>query len=346
MRILSFSQQWILRTFLNMDYWFHLPEPARPPSVQLWTCRGGQPGVTRPRSGRAGPAQTRRAADLSAPPRSCYAGASPTGVSRGSKPPHDKKPRGSTPRNLDISVTFFRNVFFALSNIFKIKWPKSEKNLNFGGMWVWVPMKWIRPPPPIKTSWRRPCCYVTASSHQWKISYLYITTVLKYYWMGWFLISSGNSTDASTRHVSACAPHFLPCCFGIGCTFFSLPVMCFNQPAQRHRFFAQLFGQLFRNFPENCRSRSPKVRSPGQVKWHHLRKTFQSRHGHSSGEKDLKLSGFGILPSTYNFNISDFLYRWPKARSIPWPPHYKSMGKNQTPQYLLDLFKSFRTMLN
>ena len=44
-------------------------------------------------------------------------------------------------------------------------------------------------------------------------------------------------------------------------------------------FFAQLFGQLFHNFSENFRSRSPKVRSPGQVKWPHLRKTFQSRHG-------------------------------------------------------------------
>ena len=110
----------------------------------------------------------------------------------------------------------------------------------------------IRPPPQIKTSWWRPCCYVTASSHQWRISYLYITTVLKYYWMGWLLITSGNSTGASTRHGSSCAPHFLltfshflftvPCCFGIGCTFFLLPVMCFNQTVQRHRFFAQLFG--------------------------------------------------------------------------------------------------------
>ena len=31
-------------------------------------------------------------------------------------------------------------------------------------------------------------------------------------------------------------------------------------------FFAQLFGQLFRNFPEKFRSRSPQVRSPGQIK--------------------------------------------------------------------------------
>ena len=31
-------------------------------------------------------------------------------------------------------------IIFAFSNIFKIKWPKSEKKLNFGGMWDWVPM--------------------------------------------------------------------------------------------------------------------------------------------------------------------------------------------------------------
>ena len=75
---------------------------------------------------------------------------------------------------------------------------------------------------------------------------------------------------------------------------------------------------------------SGQVRSPGQVKWPHLRKTFKLRHGHSSGDKDLKLSGFGILPSTYNLYISDFQYRWPKVRSISWPPHYESMGKNSS----------------
>ena len=197
MRILSFSHQWILRTFLNMDHWFHLPEPARPPSVQLWTCRGGQPGVTRLRSERAEPAQTRRAADLSALARSSVTQGRHRRGWQGSGPPHFKKRGCRPPRNLDISVTFFLKLFFAFSSIFKIKWPKSEEKLNFGGRWVWVPMNpTSEPPPPIKTSWRHPCCYVTASSHQWEISYLYITTVLKYYWMGWLLITSGNSTGA------------------------------------------------------------------------------------------------------------------------------------------------------
>ena len=65
---------------------------------------------------------------------------------------------------------------------------------------------------------------------------------------------------------------------------------------------------MFRNFPENFRSRSSKVRSPSQVKGPHLRKKFQSRHGHSGGEKDLKLSRFGLLPSTCSLFISDIFY--------------------------------------
>ena len=72
---------------------------------------------------------------------------------------------------------------------------------------------------------------------------------------------------------------------------------------------------MFRNFPENFRSRSPKVRSPGQIKCTEklkltppLKKKFQSRHGHSGGEKVLKLSGFGLLPSTCSLFISDIFY--------------------------------------
>ena len=29
---------------------------------------------------------------------------------------------------------------FAFSTIIKIKWPKSEEKLNFGGSWVWMPI--------------------------------------------------------------------------------------------------------------------------------------------------------------------------------------------------------------
>ena len=65
---------------------------------------------------------------------------------------------------------------------------------------------------------------------------------------------------------------------------------------------------MFRNFPEKFRSRSPKVRSPGQVKCPHLRKKLSNRHSHSGGEKYLKLSGFGLLPSTCSLFVSDIFY--------------------------------------
>ena len=62
-------------------------------------------------------------------------------------------------------------------------------------------------------------------------------------------------------------------------------------------------------------------------------KIFQSRHGHIGGETDLKLSGCCIPPSTYNFYISDFVYRRPKVRSIssPWPSGYKRRNPTLVP---------------
>ena len=54
---------------------------------------------------------------------------------------------GRPPRNDDILASFFLDTDenFAFSTIFKIKWPKSEEKLNFGGRWVWVPMN-LSPP--------------------------------------------------------------------------------------------------------------------------------------------------------------------------------------------------------
>ena len=138
---------------------------------------------------------------------------------RGDQDSRTFKNRGCRlPRNLDISVTFFLKLFFAFSNIFILKWPKSEEKLNFGGRWVWVPMN----PTPPQSKLRGDALAVT-SQHpvtNEKFRIYILQWVLKYYWMGWLVIASGNSTGASTRHVSSCAPHFLPCCFGIGCTFF------------------------------------------------------------------------------------------------------------------------------
>ena len=49
-----------------------------------------------------------------------------------------------------FQYSFSLNVYkVAFSNIFKIKWPKSEEKLNFGGSWVWEPMK-LNPSPQAK----------------------------------------------------------------------------------------------------------------------------------------------------------------------------------------------------
>ena len=78
--------------------------------------------------------------------------------------PHFWKPLGTTPRNLDISDFFLkrRHTFFAFSNIFQIRWPKSEEKLNFGGRWIWVPMNptspnqnFVATPLHINGTWQR-----------------------------------------------------------------------------------------------------------------------------------------------------------------------------------------------
>ena len=54
---------------------------------------------------------------------------------------------GDVPQKLVCFSNFFLDTvnIFAFSNLFKIKWPKSEDKLNFEGRWVWVPM---HPSPP------------------------------------------------------------------------------------------------------------------------------------------------------------------------------------------------------
>ena len=61
----------------------------------------------------------------------------------GGRVPRSRKISGGRPpRSYNRSVYFFLKClqFFTFSNIFEIKWPKSEKKLNFWGRWVWVPM--------------------------------------------------------------------------------------------------------------------------------------------------------------------------------------------------------------
>ena len=60
----------------------------------------------------------------------------------GGRVPRSRKiSRGRPPRSYAISASFFlTNENFAFSTILKIKWPKSEEKLNFGGRQVWMPM--------------------------------------------------------------------------------------------------------------------------------------------------------------------------------------------------------------
>ena len=87
-----------------------------------------------------------------------------SGGTGGRVPRSRKISGGRPPRNDDTYFSiFFLDTYdnFAFSTIFKIKWPKSEEKLNFGGRCVWVLMN---PSPPNKTSWRRPWVVESVSS--------------------------------------------------------------------------------------------------------------------------------------------------------------------------------------
>ena len=75
--------------------------------------------------------------------------------------------------------------------------------------------------------------------------------------------------------------------------------------------------------------RSCQVRSPGEVNWPSLKKSLQSCPACSVCQKGFKLRGLHAVMGAYNLYISDFLYPWPKVRSVAWPFHYKSMEKNE-----------------
>ena len=121
---------------------------------------------------------------------------------------------------------------------------------------------------------------------------------------------------------------------GPGRGVFEHPPSGFSPIAEKRRrgappFLAQLFIHLFRTLNENFRPRSLKVRSPGHVKWPHLRKTLNVRHSYTEWLITLKLSAIDIRTSIYETYISEFRYRWPKVRSILRPLHYKSKEKNE-----------------
>ena len=69
-------------------------------------------------------------------------------------------------------------------------------------------------------------------------------------------------------------------------------------------FLAQLFINLFRTLCENFGPRSLKVRSPGHVKWPHLRKTLNVCHSYTEWPITLKLLAVDIRNSIYETYIS------------------------------------------
>ena len=84
---------------------------------------------------------------------------------------------------------------------------------------------------------------------------------------------------------------------------------------------------------KNLSLRSPKVRLPGQVKVKNGFLNLRLRSGHSMYPIGFKRSAFHEVIDTYNLYISDFWYLWPEVKSISWPHHYKSMGRNSNRSY-------------
>ena len=82
------------------------------------------------------------------------------------------------------------------------------------------------------------------------------------------------------------------------------------------RFLVRLFIYLLRTLCENFIPRSLKVRSPGHVKWPHLRKGLNARHSYTEWPMTLTLSAIDIRNGINETYISEFWYRWPKVRSF------------------------------
>ena len=81
-------------------------------------------------------------------------------------------------------------------------------------------------------------------------------------------------------------------------------------------FFQYLLTIEFDTLCKNFSPRSPKVRSPGQVKVKNGFLTLRLRSGHTRYPIGFKPSAFHKVIDTYNLYISDFLYLSPEVRSI------------------------------
>ena len=93
-------------------------------------------------------------------------------------------------------------------------------------------------------------------------------------------------------------------------------------------FFQYLLRIELDNLCKNFNPRSPKVRSPDQVKVKNGFLTLRLRSGHTRCLIGFKPSVFHKMIDTYNLYISDFWYLWPEVRSISWP-HQSQWAKIQ-----------------
>ena len=87
----------------------------------------------------------------------------------------------------------------------------------------------------------------------------------------------------------------------------------FSRIAEKRRraappFFQYLLRIELHTLCQNFNPRSPKVRSPGQVKVKNGFLTLRLRSGHTRYPIDFKPSVFHKITDTYNLYISDFLY--------------------------------------
>jgi hypothetical protein len=89
-----------------------------------------------------------------------------------------------------------------------------------------------------------------------------------------------------------------------------------NGGAQRRRFFTYLTGHSLRTLGVSFDLRSCQVRSQGQVKWPHLKKSFRSCSGQSFNLINLRLTDVYEGDDRHILYISGFWPRWPKVRSI------------------------------
>ena len=132
----------------------------------------------------------------------------------------------------------------------------------------------------------------------------------------------------------------------IGSSFFFF-LMCqivgWTAMANLAAFFA-----LSLNFPENFRPRSPKIRSPGQVKWPHLRKKITI--GSRPQWLRERFEAFRIWYTTKYLQIVylGFLFYIGDLRSgqFRYLPIISQWGKLKCLKYWSALFKSLRTMLS